>query len=116
MATFTIGVKSIAKGSVNIIDQENSSCRSSKTVRVTVPAGQSRYVEIAYSGNGGLANSTSTITITTDFQILIDRIQSETASENTEFSSGYLKVSLTVSDPIFYTTGITRNHKFNQTC
>ena len=113
MATFTIRVNSniIKSAMPKILSEEDNSCFTNKVVRVFVPVGQTRYVRVVYSGVSG--NITETINVDTDYTIIIDGARSLTESLNTQFSTGYIRVSLSSLDADFYSTGITRQHTNN---
>lgn len=92
-----------------VLSQEDTTCVTSKTVRVPIPTGAtSVYVQEIYSGVGGGISSNYTISTQTDIQIVLDAFKSATPASNVWFSEAYLRVSLTASDPVYYSTGITR--------
>lgn len=118
MATFTMVVKSTPGKQwlpFELSNVEINNCERTRVIRVPVPPGESRYIQYFVSGIGstGQQNYTDTITTTTDVQLILTGCIDPNPALNIYFSSAYLWVSLTASDPVYYQTGITRQHTEN---
>jgi hypothetical protein len=110
MATMTITVKS--EPSVDLIPKAGptttNQCQTQRSVFIPVPAGESRFISEIYSPGSSGTSQTQTITSDTTIVLTLDGIIDDQFPENNEFYSAYLRVSMSASDPFFYTTGITR--------
>jgi hypothetical protein len=114
MATLTIRVTVISKDLPYTTDQEETSCLSTLSVFVPVPSGQTRFIEIASSDVYGIASTSYTINEGSIITIeLTGSINQGDPSQNTIFSSSYIKVSIASGQPIYYSKGITRQHTGN---
>jgi hypothetical protein len=113
MATFTItvteNVPAIAKPIV--IDRDDNSCEENITIRVIVPAGQSRHVTIEESGTT-LPDTTFTETITADkdYTLILSGDQS---TGQQEIDTIRLTARLTASSEAYYSREISRRHSGN---
>lgn len=115
MASFLMLVRSKPSKTLlpYVLSDSNTSCIQTMVVRVLVPAGESRYVTVTNTGTGtnpGVYDKAETITVDTDYTLEIDGAISTTPSANTEYATVVINVSLTNSDPIFYSKQISRQH------
>ena len=113
MATFTIRVSTNINRSnkPSVINEENTLCFTTFTVRVPVPSGQTRYISVNYL-NGG-TSYVDTINSTTEITVTIEGSKSSQSSLNTVFSTGTLRVALTNTSPTYYSKQINREHTGN---
>ena len=90
-----------------VIAEEETQCITSKTYRVPVPAGQTRYIKIVTNDSLSPLNQEYSITSQADIQIFLDSFQNEDDSLNTVFENIYLFVGLNNTN-YFWNKGITR--------
>lgn len=114
MFTMVVGGLGLAKTPF-ILSEENTDCFATKTIRVPVPVGESRHIEITRSGSaGGSTAQTYTINSQTDILIELDAEISSNQVDNTEFSTVYCLVRLGASGSPVFTSGLTRQHSINK--
>jgi hypothetical protein len=110
MAVMTINVQSgVTKDQTpRVLSTTNTTCDTTKTIRVPVPVGETRYIQEIYSPNAvGGSSQTYTINTTTDITLTLEG-QVDANEANNAFYSAYLRVSISALSEIYYTSGITR--------
>lgn len=115
MATFSMTVKNkpVKTETPYILSDDNNECFQTMVIKVIVPVGQSRYVEVINTGAGttpATYDKAETITTTTDYTLDIQGFINSDPAANTSYGEVVIKVSLTNTDPIFYFKKITRTH------
>jgi len=115
MATMSVSVRSgvPAAQMPYELSRSEDECETSITIRIPVPAGQSRYVQSFYDSGyttdgTPTAAATSTQTINADTDVTVTLVgQSLTPLDDDEYIAS-VKVALSASDPWFYTSSIYR--------
>lgn len=115
MATMTINVNSSVPLSIQpyIVSSLDEDCSTEIVVKVQVPASQTRYVTVTYTGPATGTDITQTINTTTDYTVTLQGNRSASDAANINYSTGTITVALSSSDPIYYSSFIDRNHDGN---
>lgn len=114
--TISVSNRPIKTQQPYVKSEVNNSCIHTKVITVPVPVGGERHVIVSNTGTGTnsmLYDKDETITTTTDYTLEIDGSISSNESQNTEFASCQMFVSLEDGTTPFYATQITRQHTGN---
>lgn len=99
-----------------VIDTFNDNCSESKTVRVIPEQGQSVFVEITASGNGGFGLVSETISAPKTYTFGVDKAKSSNSSQNTFDTIVVLRVRPSqTNNTTLFSTSVARQHT-NQNC
>jgi len=109
MATFTMNV-GIGAQQPDELNPVNDDCVTSLDVKVYVQGG-TRYVNVTYTGTSvpGFGSVDYTPTSDTTYQLALPGIRTYD-SNDTEYSTATITVSLTNGGPVFYSKQIFRRH------